>query len=229
MELLQKRAYTPYSGIQKYCLIEGGSGLIYPGVRVENRSFPLTISSVQAAISSCLANNDKPVSYYYGEREPELLSYWTNEYNLVKKEIQFSSPDAQIFDPFVTETPDFIKKLKELCNDAVTLNSNFPVAAILETDRGYVTGVNTEGSSWSLGLCAERVAVSRALAAGAGSLLSLHVMAPKSDFSSPCGACRQVIHEFMPKKQVHLYHTDDQKSVHFSEHLLPYAFTATSL
>ncbi len=229
MEQIKKWAYTPYSDRNEFSLVEGNSGMIYPGVRIENSSFPLTISSMQAAVSSCLANSDIPVSYWHGKNEPELIEYWASEYHLKKRAKEYNLAKLAIFDPFEKEISDISDTLKKLCLTSVTPNSNFSVSAILETEKGFVTGVNVEGSAWSLGLCAERVAISRALSAGAGDFLSLHIMAPKSDFCSPCGACRQVIHEFMPKKQIHVYHADYQKSVHFTEHLLPYAFTANSL
>ena len=229
MKQIQKRTYSPYSGIEEYCFVEGDSGMIYPGVRIENSSFPLTISSIQAAVSSCLANSDLPVSYYHEFPEPELIEYWTSEYHLKKRENMYALEENQLFDPLKNDIPDIPDTLTKLCKTALTPNSNFSVSAILETENGFVTGVNVEGSAWSLGLCAERVAISRAVTAGARNFLSLHVMAPKSDFCSPCGACRQVIHEFMPKKQIHLYHTNQQKTVHIAEHLLPYAFTANSL
>src|SRR6056297_105200 len=229
MDQIKKRVYTPYSGSDEYCLVEGSSGMIYPGVRIENSSFPLTISSIQAAVCSCLANNDKPISYWHDDTEPELTSYWQAEYDLTKKDNAYAISQKLLFNPIDKKVPDFSDRLMDLCSQAITPNSNFSVAAILDTERGYITGVNVEGSSWALGLCAERVAISRAIAAGAGDFFSMHIMAPKSDFCSPCGACRQVIHEFMPKKHIHFYHSDLQKSVHVAEHLLPYAFTAKSL
>jgi len=229
MEQILKRAYTPYSGRDKMCLIEGESGLVYPGVRIENNSFPLTISAIQAAVTSCLANRDKPSTYWHGKYEPELTGYWVSEYSLKKNENLATASEQQLFNPIEKKVSSYSSKLKELCSHAVTPNSNFSVSAILETDRGFVAGVNVECSSWALGLCAERVAISRAIAADAGNFLSMHIMAPKSNYCSPCGACRQVIHEFMPKKKIHLYHTDKQKTVHFAEHLLPNAFIAKSL
>lgn len=229
MKEILKRAYTPFSGTDEFCLVQGESGTVYPGVRIENSSFPLTISAIQAAVSSCLANSDRPVSYWHGEKRPELSEYWSNEYHLKQNDDEFDLSQGEIFNPFINEIQNISDTLRNLCKTAITPNSNFSVSAILETERGFVAGVNVEGGAWSLGLCAERVAVSRAVAAGADDFLSLHIMAPKSDFCSPCGACRQVIHEFMPKRKVHLYHSNQQKTVHFAEHLLPYAFTATSL
>lgn len=229
MEQIRNRAHSPYSGIKEHCLVEGESGTIYPGVRIENSSFPLTISAIQGAVSSCLANSDHPVTYWYGNNKPELIDYWATNYHIEQSTKEYNLTNQHLFNPFNEVVTDISDTLKNLSEKAITPNSNFSVSAILETERGFVTGVNVEGSAWSLGLCAERVAISRAKAAGAGNFLSMHIMAPKSDFCSPCGACRQVIHEFMPKKQIHLYHTDQQKTVHVTEHLLPYAFTAYSL
>jgi homotetrameric cytidine deaminase len=224
-----KKSYSPYSGIDELCLVQGKSGLVYPGVRIENSSFPLTISSIQSAVSSCLANQDQPESYWHGDQEPELINYWVDEYQIKKNHELESTSESALYNPYINEVSDLEDRLSELCEQAVTPNSNFSVSALLETERGYVPGVNVEGSSWALGLCAERVAISRAIAAGSGDFLSMYIMAPKSNFCSPCGACRQVIHEFMPKKQIHLYHNENQKTIHVAEHLLPYAFTANSL
>ena len=81
--------------------------------------------------------------------------------------------------------------------------SNFPVGAVVETESGPFRGCNIENASYSLGLCAERVAIHSAVAAGARKLSRLAVscrLAKDTDPSAarmPCGACRQVIAEFM--------------------------------
>jgi cytidine deaminase len=71
--------------------------------------------------------------------------------------------------------------------------SQFPVgAAALLRDGRIVTGVNVENASYPLGMCAERCALSRAVAEGArpGDVQALAVTA------SPCGGCRQWLYEF---------------------------------
>ncbi|MEX0647458.1 MAG: cytidine deaminase [Balneolaceae bacterium] len=221
------QSYSPYSGIEEYCFIEGTSGTAYPGVRIENISFPLTIPAIQAAVCSCLANGDQPAILYQQKPESELLSYWVDQYSLaVKQEI----PAFQnLYDPLLTSVADVAALLKKLAEKAIVPHSGFEVAALLETPAGFICGVNVEVSAWSLGLCAERVAISRAVAAGYTEFTSLHIYAPKGDFSSPCGACRQILTEWLPDKIVKLHHGDGSLSTHYTSHLLPYGFTSNSL
>lgn len=221
------KSYSPYSQTEESCFIKGSSGLFYPGVRIENISFPLTISAVQAAVCNCLANGDEPVVLYQDEPKSELLEYWIDTFKL---KIQSKPPGQfELFDPLVSEISTIPEKLEELCNHALTSHSGFPVSAILELENGYITGVNIEVSAWGLGLCAERVALSRAYSSGYTRYVCMHVYAPKSEFCSPCGACRQVMNELMPDKIVELHHTKYSLSKHFVQHLLPYGIRSDIL
>ncbi len=75
--------------------------------------------------------------------------------------------------------------------------SNFPVGAAVLTNDGQVfIGCNVENSSYPLTVCAERVAIGTAVAAGHRRLQAIAVTAPKMDGVTPCGGCRQVISEF---------------------------------
>lgn len=224
---LKKRVYSPYSDTVEYCIVEGKSGIHYPGVRVENISFPLTISAVQGAICSCLGNDDEPAILYQPEPVSELLSYWLDEFELSHSKKLPAS--FNIFDPLLSNTIEPVQVLNDLIKKSRTQHSNFPVAALLEVDDGYISGVNVEVSSWALGLCAERVSIFRAISAGYREFRKITVIAPKGDFSSPCGACRQVMAEWMPRKQVELHHGDATISKHNIAQLLPHGFTSGSL
>ncbi|MDR2543621.1 MAG: cytidine deaminase [Treponema sp.] len=71
-------------------------------------------------------------------------------------------------------------------------------AALLCKDGSIVTGVNVENRSFGLTTCAERNAVSTAIAMGQRHFLALAVCTPDSEEPvGPCGACRQVLSEFM--------------------------------
>lgn len=74
--------------------------------------------------------------------------------------------------------------------------SKFHVGAALLTATGKVyTGVNVENASYGLTICAERVAVGKAISEGERRFVAIACVAPSADLS-PCGACRQVLAEF---------------------------------
>ena len=77
--------------------------------------------------------------------------------------------------------------------------SGFPVGAAALTDDGtVVAGCNVENASYGLTVCAERVAVWTAAAAGHRTVRAVAVVATKATGVTPCGACRQVLNEFAP-------------------------------
>ncbi len=107
--------------------------------------------------------------------------------------------------------------------------SKFKVGAALLTGNNAVyTGCNVENASYSMSLCAERVAVGKAISEGHKSLKAIALSMTGS--GSPCGACRQVLHEFNPSLQVYL--ADESGNIHrettLSE-LIPNAFGPENL
>jgi len=105
--------------------------------------------------------------------------------------------------------------------------SAFPVGAVVDTERGQFYGCNVENASYSLGVCAERVAIHSAIAAGARTFSKLAVSCRNAASTDPvasrmpCGACRQVIAEFMaPDAEIVI----DGAGVWSVEELLPQAF-----
>ena len=93
-----------------------------------------------------------------------------------------------------------LAKARKSAEMAYAPYSKFRVgAALLCGDGSIVTGVNVENRSFGLTTCAERNAVTSAICGGKRSFLALAVYAPDSvEPVGPCGACRQVLSEFMP-------------------------------
>ena len=82
--------------------------------------------------------------------------------------------------------------------------SKFAVGAALLTKSGRVVlGCNVENSSFGLACCAERTAVFKAVSEGECEFVAIAVTAGADQCSAPCGACRQVMHEFAPELVVH--------------------------
>jgi cytidine deaminase len=92
---------------------------------------------------------------------------------------------------------DLLHQAWEARDQAYAPYSRFAVgAALLATDGRIFTGCNVENLSYGLTICAERVAIGAAIAAGARDFLALAVVADTDVPISPCGACRQVLSEF---------------------------------
>lgn len=100
--------------------------------------------------------------------------------------------------------------------------SGFSVgAAVLAADGRIFVGCNVENLSYGLTMCAERVAIGAAVAAGAKSFMAIVVVADTAVPISPCGACRQVMAEFSVPRVILANRAD---CVEFSlEELLPRA------
>ncbi|MBB6448837.1 cytidine deaminase [Geomicrobium halophilum] len=93
-----------------------------------------------------------------------------------------------------------VENAKEARTSAYVPYSNFQVGACVETVDGTIYGgCNIENASYGLSNCAERTAIFKAVAAGETHLKRVAVIADTKDPVSPCGACRQVMMEFMDK------------------------------
>ena len=93
--------------------------------------------------------------------------------------------------------------------------SKFRVGAALLADDGTViTGCNVENRSYGLTVCAERTAVLKAVSMGLRSFKALAVSTPDSETPvGPCGACRQVLSEFMPPQSPVIFGGAGEKRV----------------
>ena len=92
---------------------------------------------------------------------------------------------------------DLIAAARDAAAKSYSPYSGFPVGAALRfADGSVVTGTNIENASYGLALCAETVAVSKAMADGVrGGLVAVAVTGPGDEPITPCGRCRQVLNE----------------------------------
>jgi cytidine deaminase len=108
--------------------------------------------------------------------------------------------------------------------------SHFLVGAALETADGKViTGCNVENATYGLTICAERVAVFKAISEGHRAFRRVAVVADTQEPTPPCGACRQILWEFGGDLEVILGNLQTEKGRYQLKDLLPLAFDARLL
>ncbi len=108
--------------------------------------------------------------------------------------------------------------------------SRFKVGAALETADGkLVTGCNIENATFGLTMCAERVAMFKALSEGYRVFTRIAIVADTDDPTPPCGACRQILWEFGGNIEVTLANLTHEKGSHRLKDLLPMPFDARLL
>ena len=113
----------------------------------------------------------------------------------------------------------------EAKNHAYSPYSSFNVGAALLTQDGVVvTGCNVENASYGLTMCAERTAIFKAVSEGykPGDFKAIAIVASGKNFS-PCGACRQVIHEFGADIHV-IFEFDDEIVISTAQQLMPFGY-----
>jgi cytidine deaminase len=108
--------------------------------------------------------------------------------------------------------------------------SNFKVGAALEAaDGAIITGGNIENASYGLTICAERVAMFKAVSEGHRRFVRIAVVADTVEPTSPCGACRQVLWEFGPELEVIMANLTGILGHYRLRDLLPHAFSGRLL
>lgn len=98
---------------------------------------------------------------------------------------------------------ELVKLAFQAQSKAIAPYSQFPVGAALLTESGQViAGANIESSSYGLSMCAERVALFKALSEGITEFTAIAIATRSAGLCPPCGACRQLLWEYAPKIQV---------------------------
>jgi cytidine deaminase len=130
----------------------------------------------------------------------------------------------------VRTSEELIAAAIEAREQAVAPYSKFKVGAVVETADGEVfKGCNIESSSYGLTVCAERVAIWKALSEGNRKFTRLVVVADTDTLTPPCGTCRQIIWEFCRDATVIFANLNGQSESFNMAELLPRAFDSRFL
>ncbi len=123
------------------------------------------------------------------------------------------------------------KAAADAMKHACVAYSNFPVgAALLDVDGRLWTGCNVESASYGLTICAERVALTKALSEGVRRFTCIAVATAATTPTPPCGACRQLLWEYLGDVPVLLVDATGTETARFTlGGLLPCAFGAANL
>ncbi len=125
---------------------------------------------------------------------------------------------------------DLLAAARRARERAVAPFSHFKVGAALEAaDGSVITGCNIENATYGLTLCAERVAMFKALSEGHRAFARIAIVADADAPTPPCGACRQILWEFGGDLEVLLGNLTADKGSHRLKDLLPLPFDARLL
>ena len=118
-----------------------------------------------------------------------------------------------------------INKAEEARLSAYAPYSKFTVGSAIMTKEGAIfTGCNIENASLGLSICAERVAIYKAVSSGYKSFKALAIIGDTEEPCTPCGACRQVMLEFSPDMEVIMTNLNQKIKITKAKELLPDIF-----
>ena len=246
-DFYRDRSYVPYSGREGASVVLLADGQYVPGVRIENASFSLTMSSVQNALTTAAMIPSSVIVAIYSDQEID-----NAEADYIGR---FPGMNLKRFSPelFSNAEPSRLPDPKKVCNptshlpptllpdsgialardashDAVVHESDFPVGCLLQSDSNVgIPGVNIEHPDWSRMLCAERNAIGTAITFGAGDIKNVYISAPKDPDASPCGACRQVLVELAQRATVWMDRGKNPAMGEPCDQLLPYYFSGHTI
>lgn len=124
---------------------------------------------------------------------------------------------------------ELIQLAREAKEKAYAPYSQYRVgSAVLVADGSFYTGANVENASYGATICAERVAITKAVSEGKRDLVALAIAAD-SPFPYPCGICRQVMEEFNPQMVVYVVGEGEEYETYTLAELLPHSFSCRNL
>jgi cytidine deaminase len=128
------------------------------------------------------------------------------------------------------ERSDLVSAARRARGNAHARFSSFKVGAALQAADGtIITGCNIENATYGLTVCAERVAMFKALSEGHRAFTRLALVVDMPDPTPPCGACRQILWEFGGNLEIRLANLTEEKGTHQLADLLPLPFDARLL
>ena len=120
---------------------------------------------------------------------------------------------------------DLIANAVQARENALALFSGFKVGAAIATADGRIyTGCNIENASYGLSICAERVALCKALSDGAREFREMAIVTEAEKLTPPCGACRQLLWEYCGDIEVLMANLAAVTATHRLGELLPLPF-----
>ena len=123
------------------------------------------------------------------------------------------------------ELKDLIELASKAREHAHAPFSNFKVGAAVVTENGEIySGCNVESASYGLTVCAERVAIWKAVSEGHCKFIGIVVVADTEELTPPCGTCRQIIWEFGGDMPIVFANLNGKHETFSSSELLPHAF-----
>jgi cytidine deaminase len=132
--------------------------------------------------------------------------------------------------PGDTADASLVAAARRARENAAAAFSHFKVGAALESVDGTVfTGCNVENATYGLTICAERVAMFKALSEGHRAFTRIAIVADTEAPTPPCGACRQILWEFGGNLEILLANLIEEKGRYRLENLLPLPFDARLL
>ncbi len=130
----------------------------------------------------------------------------------------------------MSETDNLVEIATKARTCSLAPFSNFLVGAALRTEAGKIyTGCNIESASYGLTVCAERVAIWKALSECERDFTDLVVVVDTEQLTPPCGTCRQIIWEYCKQAKITLANLRGQRQEVNIGDLLPRAFDARFL
>ncbi|MFZ1081560.1 MAG: cytidine deaminase [Candidatus Kryptoniota bacterium] len=132
--------------------------------------------------------------------------------------------------PIKKSVPELIQAAENSRKKSTAAFSHFKVGAAIETEEGEIySAFNIESSSYGLSMCAERIALWKAITAGKSKFKKIAIVSDAVDFCPPCGACRQVMFELAGDIEIYMTNKNGTVKRERLSSLLPSAFTSETL